>query len=133
MKRDAAGTSNQTSVSMNFQNIVNNTRARLAYNVANTSRQAREMVLSRPLVAAGLLLVAGLALGATGRSVAGMAQVSMLQAKADRQQAELVQVRRGAQQEVNAMAARLRQLVIAEHGPRLTMSRSDECSNIGVG
>ena len=110
MKRDAAGTSNQTSVSMNFQNIVNNTRARLAYNVANTSRQAREMVLSRPLAAAGLLLVAGLALGATGRSVAGMAQVSMLQAKADRQQAELVQVRRGAQQEVNAMAARLGEL-----------------------
>ena len=39
-----------------------------------------------------------------------MAQVSLLQASADKQHAELEQVRRGAQQEVNAMAARLGEL-----------------------
>lgn len=40
----------------------------------------------------------------------GMAQVSLLQASVDRQQTELEQVRRGAQQEINAMAARLGEL-----------------------
>ena len=40
----------------------------------------------------------------------GMAQVSLLQASVDQQQTELDQVRRGAQQEINAMAARLGEL-----------------------
>ena len=110
MNHDADGTSNQTSVSMNFQNFVNNTRARSAHALAVTSYQARGFIHSRPLASAGILLFAGLVLGFTGRSVAGMAQVSMLQAKADTQQAQLEQVRRGAQQEVNAMAARLGEL-----------------------
>ena len=110
MNHGAAGTSNQTSVSMNFQNFVNNTRARSAHALAITSYQARGFIHSRPLASAGILLFAGLVLGFTGRSVAGMAQVSMLQAKADTQQAQLEQVRRGAQQEVNAMAARLGEL-----------------------
>ena len=110
MNHDVAGTSNQTSVSMNFQNFVNNTRARSAHALAITSHQARGFIHSRPLASAGILLFAGLALGFTGRSVAGMAQVSMLQAKADTQQAQLDSVRRGAQQEVNAMAARLGEL-----------------------
>ena len=110
MNHDADGTSNQTSVSMNFQNFVNNTRARSAHALAITSYQARGFIHSRPLASAGILLFAGLVLGFTGRSVAGMAQVSMLQAKADTQQAQLEQVRRGAQQEVNAMAARLAEL-----------------------
>ena len=39
-----------------------------------------------------------------------MAQVSLLQARADKQHTELEQVRRGAQQEINAMAARLGEL-----------------------
>ena len=95
---------------MNFQNIVNNSRSRVAHAQAGISRQASGFVRSRPLASAGLLLFAGLLLGVTGRSAAGMGQVSLLQAKADRQQTELEQVRRGAQQEVNAMAARLGEL-----------------------
>ncbi|MET0808546.1 MAG: M23 family metallopeptidase [Pseudoxanthomonas sp.] len=74
------------------------------------SRQARGFVHARPLASAGLLLLAGLLVGVAGRSAAGMGQVSLLQAKAERQQSELDQVRRGAQQEVNAMAARLGEL-----------------------
>ena len=110
MTHDAVGTSNQTSVSMTFQTIVNNSRAGLAHFKASKSYQARVFIHSRPLASAGILLVAGLALGIAGRSVAGMAQVSLLQSKAERQQVELDTVRRGAQQEVNAMAARLGEL-----------------------
>ena len=110
MKLDAEGTLNQTLVSMNLQNILNNSRARLAHIQANLSRQATGFVHSRPLASAGLLLFAGLLVGVVGRSAAGMGQVSLLQAKAERQQSELEQVRRGAQQEVNAMAARLGEL-----------------------
>jgi murein DD-endopeptidase MepM/ murein hydrolase activator NlpD len=95
---------------MTFQTIVNNSRTRLAHALANTSGQVRGFVLSRPLASAGILLFTGLLLGAGGRSAAGMAQVSLLQSKADKQQAQLDQVRRGAQQEVNAMAARLGEL-----------------------
>ncbi len=95
---------------MNFQNIVNNSRSRVAHAQARISRRASGFVRSRPLASAGLLLFAGLLLGTVGRSAAGMGQVSLLQAKADRQQTELEQVRRGAQQEVNAMAARLGEL-----------------------
>ena len=110
MTHDAAGTSNQTSVSMTFQTIVNNSRARLAHFTASKSYQARVFIHHRPLASAGILLVAGLVLGMGGRSIAGMGQVSFLQAKAERQQVELDKVRRGAQQEVNAMAARLGEL-----------------------
>lgn len=110
MKHDAVGTSNQTSVSMNFQTIVNNSRTRLAHARTNASGKVRGFIYSRPLASAGILLFTGLLLGAGGRSAAGMAQVSLLQAKADQQQAQLDQVRRGAQQEVNAMAARLGEL-----------------------
>ena len=110
MKRDAVGTSNPTLVSMTFQAIVNNSRTRLAHALTKASGQVRGFIHSRPLASAGILLFTGLLLGAGGRSAAGMAQVSLLQAKADKQQAQLDQVRRGAQQEVNAMAARLGEL-----------------------
>ena len=95
---------------MTFQTIVNNSRARLAHFTASKSYQARVFIHHRPLASAGILLVAGLVLGMGGRSIAGMGQVSFLQAKAERQQVELDKVRRGAQQEVNAMAARLGEL-----------------------
>ena len=95
---------------MTFQTIVNNSRTRLAHALTNSSGQVRGFVRSRPLASAGILLFTGLLLGAGGRSAAGMAQVSLLQAKAGSQQAQLDQVRRGAQQEVNAMAARLGEL-----------------------
>ena len=110
MKRGAAGTSNQTSVSMTFQTIVNNSRARMAHALAHRSWQARGFIHARPLASAGIVLFAGLLLGVAGRSAAGMAQVSLLQARADKQHTELEQVRRGAQQEINAMAARLGEL-----------------------
>ena len=95
---------------MTFQTIVNNSRTRLAHALTRTSGRMRGFIYSRPLASASILLFTGLLLGAGGRSAAGMAQVSLLQAKADRQQTQLDQVRRGAQQEVNAMAARLGEL-----------------------
>ena len=82
MKRGAAGTSNQTSVSMTVQTIVNNSRARMAHALTHRSWQARSFIHARPLASAGIVLFAGLLLGVAGRSVAGMAQVSLLQAKA---------------------------------------------------
>ncbi|HEY5970452.1 MAG TPA: M23 family metallopeptidase [Pseudoxanthomonas sp.] len=95
---------------MTFQNIVNNSRARLAHWVAGKSVQARGYLIARPLASIGFLLVVGLMAGMALRSTLGMAQVSMLQAKSGKQQSELDQVRRGAQQEINAMAARLGEL-----------------------
>ena len=95
---------------MTFQAIVNNSRTRLAHALARSSGRARGFIFSRPLASAAILLFAGLLLGAGGRSAAGMAQVSLLQARADSQQTQLEQVRRGAQQEVNALAARLGEL-----------------------
>lgn len=95
---------------MAFQNILNNTRTWLGQHLAGPSYQARRIIHTRPLTVASCLLAVGLVAGLTGRSALGMAQVSLLQAKADRQGAELEQVRRGAQQEINAMAARLGEL-----------------------
>jgi hypothetical protein len=68
---------------MTFQTIVNNSRTGLAHFKASKSYQTRLFIHTRPLAAAGILLLAGLALGIAGRSVAGMAQVSLLQAKAN--------------------------------------------------
>ena len=95
---------------MTLKNLFNDTRARLAPWVDTGSRHARGFIYSRPLSTASMLLVGGLLIGFGGRSVAGIAQVSLLQAESERQQTELSQVRRGAQQEVNAMAARLGEL-----------------------
>ena len=95
---------------MTFQNIVNNSRARLAHWLNSKTRKVRGFVAVRPLASAGFLVAAGLIAGIGARSSLGMAQVSLLQAKTDRQSAELQQVRRGAQQEINAMAARLGEL-----------------------
>ncbi|WP_411832962.1 peptidoglycan DD-metalloendopeptidase family protein [Pseudoxanthomonas mexicana] len=95
---------------MSFQNILNNPRAWLAWQVASHTRRARGIVAARPLASAGVLLAAGLLAGVGARSAYGTAQAAMLQAGAERHQAELEQMRRGAQQEVNAMAARLGEL-----------------------
>jgi murein DD-endopeptidase MepM/ murein hydrolase activator NlpD len=95
---------------MAFQNIVNNSRAWWAQHLAGPAYKARRLVHARPLTAASCLLAIGLIAGLAGRSAMGMAQVSLLQTKAERQDAELEQVRRGAQQEINAMAARLGEL-----------------------
>ncbi|HLM53618.1 MAG TPA: M23 family metallopeptidase [Pseudoxanthomonas sp.] len=95
---------------MNSKNLFNHTRARLIPALRSSGAAARALIHSRPLSSAGLLIVGGLVLGFGLRSATGLAQVSMLQAKSERQQLELEEVRRGAQQEINAMAARLGEL-----------------------
>lgn len=106
---------------MSFKTIVNNSRVWLAHHSAGAGDRlarrtdaavawGRRQMLARPLAAAGLLLAVGLVAGAGIRSAADLGQVAWLQAKTDRQQAQLEQVRRGAQHEINAMAARLAEL-----------------------
>jgi murein DD-endopeptidase MepM/ murein hydrolase activator NlpD len=95
---------------MTFQTIVNNSRTRLARSLTNAHHRTSYFFHSRPLLSASVLLATGLVVGMAGRSAMGMAQVSLLQASVDQQQTELDQVRRGAQQEINAMAARLGEL-----------------------
>jgi murein DD-endopeptidase MepM/ murein hydrolase activator NlpD len=66
--------------------------------------------MRRPMAAAGVLLAVGLLAGAGARSAVGLAQVDALQVAESARQAELEQVRRDAQREVNALAARLAEL-----------------------
>jgi murein DD-endopeptidase MepM/ murein hydrolase activator NlpD len=66
--------------------------------------------LRRPLAAVGAVLAVGVLLGAGGRSVVGLAEVEAMQAADEGRQAELDKVRREAQHEVNALAARLAEL-----------------------
>ena len=70
----------------------------------------RFQALRRPLAAVGAVLAVGVLLGAGGRSVVGLAEVEAMQATDTGRQAELDQVRREAQHEVNALAARLSEL-----------------------
>ncbi|MBP6458001.1 MAG: M23 family peptidase, partial [Pseudoxanthomonas sp.] len=95
---------------MSFKTIVNNSRTWWAHASAHGAYRIRLAFHARPLASASVLVAAGLLIGVAGRSAAGMAQVSLLQAKAEQREAELDQVRRGAQQEINAMAARLGEL-----------------------
>ena len=66
--------------------------------------------LRRPLAAVGAVLAVGVLLGMGGRSAIGLAQVETLQAADASRRAELDKVRREAQHEVNALAARLSEL-----------------------
>jgi len=95
---------------MSFNNIVHNTRSWARHQLDLRTVQVRRFSHTRPLLSAGILVAGGLMLGLVGRSAFGMAQVSYLQAKTERQQTELDQVKRGAQQEINAMSARLGEL-----------------------
>jgi murein DD-endopeptidase MepM/ murein hydrolase activator NlpD len=70
----------------------------------------RFQALRRPLAAVGALLALGVLLGAGGRSAVGLAEVEAMQAADAGRQAELDKVRREAQHEVNALAARLAEL-----------------------
>lgn len=72
--------------------------------------RARAFATGSPLLAAGLLLLTGLALGAGLRSGIGMVEVARLQAQVDSQQAQVDDIRDGAQREINALAARLGEL-----------------------
>ena len=83
--------------------------------------------LQHPLAAAGVLLVVGMLAGAGVRSAAGIAQVNAMQTADAARQAELQQVRRNAQHEVNALAARLAELQVQANrlnalGTRLTQA-----------
>lgn len=95
---------------MSFNNVVHNTRSWLRHHLRLRTEQMRHFSHTRPLPSAAILVAGGMMLGLVGRSALGLAQVSWLQARTERQQAELEQVRRGAQQEINAMAARLAEL-----------------------
>lgn len=70
----------------------------------------RGWAMRRPWAALALLLGAGMLCGAAVRSVIGMAQLEALQAADAQRQAELEKVRRDAQRDINALAARLAEL-----------------------
>src|SRR5690606_10696324 len=71
-----------------------------------TATQLRQ----RPMLAIGLVLAAGVAIGAGARSGVGMVEVDRLHAQVDAQQRELDEIRDAAQRDVNALAARLGEL-----------------------
>ena len=91
---------------MTFKTIVIDRFARLAA----MPRRTRDAALQRPLLAAGLVLATGVALGAGARSGVGMVETARLQADVAAHQLELAAIREGAQREVNALAARLGEL-----------------------
>ncbi|MEO6155138.1 MAG: M23 family metallopeptidase [Thermomonas sp.] len=66
--------------------------------------------MQHPLAAAGVVLAVGMLAGTGLRSAAGMGQVAAMQTADSARQVELQQVRRNAQHEVNALAARLAEL-----------------------
>lgn len=85
-------------------------QARAYIQVRTLAYQMRFWSMKHPLAAAGLLLAVGMLAGAGVRSAAGMAQLEAMQTADVTRQAELQQVRRNAQHEVNALAARLAEL-----------------------
>ena len=74
------------------------------------AQQLRRWARRRPWAALALLLGAGMLCGAAARSAIGMAQVEALQTADAERQARAGQVRRDAQRDVNALAARLAEL-----------------------
>ena len=66
--------------------------------------------MQHPLAAAGVVLAVGMLAGAGVRSAVGMAQIDAMRTADTARQTELKQVRRNAQHEVNALAARLAEL-----------------------
>ena len=91
---------------MTVTNKQHDTRQRLVA----LAYKMRFHALRRPLAAVGALLAVGVLLGAGGRSAIGLAQVEAMQAADAGRQTELERVRREAQYEVNALAARLSEL-----------------------
>lgn len=74
------------------------------------AQRLRFWALRYPWAALALLLGAGMLGGAAVRSAIGMAQLDAMQAADAQRQAQLERVRRDAQREVNALAARLAEL-----------------------
>lgn len=73
-------------------------------------QRLRGWAMRRPWAALALLLGAGMLCGAAVRSAIGMAQLEALQTADSERQAELEKVRRDAQRDINALAARLAEL-----------------------
>lgn len=100
---------------------------RVVLQVRTLAYRLRFWSMQHPLAAAGVLLAVGMLAGAGVRSAAGMAQVEAIQIADAARQAELQQVRRNSQHEVNALAARLAELQAQANrlnalGTRLTQS-----------
>ena len=87
-----------------------NTRQDTRQRLLALAYKLRFHALRRPLAAVGAVLAVGVLLGAGGRSAVGLAEVEAMQAADEGRQAELDKVRREAQHEVNALAARLAEL-----------------------
>src|SRR5690606_9036210 len=104
--RGALGLGHRMTLHNPLHNLIANLRTRIAPAVDHAGAVASR----QPLVAATVLLAAGVALGAGARTGVGFAQVTMLQAHAAEQQEQLVAVQRQAQQEINALAARVGEL-----------------------
>ena len=86
------------------------TQPRALVQVRTLAYRLRFWSMQHPLAAAGMLLAVGMIAGAGARSAAGMVQLSTMQAADATRATELRQVRRNAQHEVNALAARLAEL-----------------------
>jgi len=73
-------------------------------------QRLRFEAMRRPLAAAGVLLALGSLVGVGARSAVGVAQLEAMQTAETDRKAEVERVRRDAQREVNALAARLAEL-----------------------
>lgn len=93
-----------------WQMITRDNRHNTRQRAAAQMQRLRWWTLRHPWAALALLLGAGMLCGAAMRSVIGMAQVAALQTSDSNRQAELERVRRDAQRDVNALAARLAEL-----------------------
>jgi len=92
---------------MSYKLIIRNPRAVKA---AGVQGRLGQLASQRPGVFFGAVLLAGVALGFGASAGVGLAGASSTQAQLARHQAELEQVRRQSQQEINALAARLGEL-----------------------
>ncbi len=95
---------------MTLHNPLHKLIAHLRTRIGRAADHAVEVASRQPLVAVTVLLAAGVAMGAGARTGVGFAQVALLQEHASQQQEQLVAVQRKAQQEVNALAARVGEL-----------------------
>jgi murein DD-endopeptidase MepM/ murein hydrolase activator NlpD len=92
---------------MAFKKIVINSREK---GVKHLPWRLREFADQRPLIVLGAVLGVGMVLGIGVSAATGVVGSAQLRAKVQRQDAELAQVRRDAQTQVNALAARLGEL-----------------------
>ena len=121
------GTANQAYLMTQFNPAQGHSPQDTRQRLIALAYKLRFHALRRPLAAVGAVLAVGVLLGAGGRSAVGLAEVEAMQATDASRQAELDKVRREAQHEVNALAARLAELQAQANrlnalGARLTRS-----------